>query len=359
MTARWLANQGDAAKSSSRTVAEVVRLLTSTTELSRVLLRKISPLLLNTAKAVLQRRACLFLLVGLMSAVAVAPFVLAQNEEGAATFPLMVPDDGFPSDETSGVVERVFDFVRTLLEGDEEIDTPEDAQMQAKEFAEQFRPLLKAEMSFLRAICLPTDEQSKTIAKVGERSLKTIAESFTAQMTKNLADLGTIHEKPVVFDPRQRIQESLAESVRQILSAEQGERYREELEKRNAFLKQALLLNVVAKIDEDLALTTEQRKQLTESLSSHTKKDWTGYAELLLSGDHPTVSLLRDEHVLQFLSETQKEVWRDIDKTDGRFLEWGDLAVQDIILVDEDEEATPDDATSEIPKSEQTGEETK
>ncbi|HLQ47165.1 MAG TPA: hypothetical protein VK137_20645, partial [Planctomycetaceae bacterium] len=253
----------------------------------------------RTATAVLQRRASLFLLVGLLSAAALAPFVLAQNEENAATVPPIATDNGFPAAENIGVVERVFDFVRALLEGDDETDAPEDEQMQAEEFAEQFRALLKVELSFLRAICLPTDEQFKPIAKAGKRCVKTITESLAAEMKKKqLADRENDQEKLVAFDPRQRIQESLAESVRQTLSAEQWERYREELKKRNAFLKHVALQNVVAKLDDNLALTTEQRSKISESLSSHWQDDGTRF--WLQCGIQLSRSL-SDDDVLPFL----------------------------------------------------------
>ncbi|MGZ3469850.1 MAG: hypothetical protein ACXWO1_08910, partial [Isosphaeraceae bacterium] len=105
-----------------------------------------------------------------------------------------------------------------------------------------------------------------------------------------------------------------------LLSHDQESRYKAELEKRAASRKQVVIDNLVAKLDGDLVLTSEQRTRLVEALSANWKDAWGQSLEMLMNIDSffPNIP---DQVVAPILTDNQKEVWRRIPKNSNVF--WG------------------------------------
>ena len=55
------------------------------------------------------------------------------------------------------------------------------------------------------------------------------------------------------------------------------------MEKRTASRKQVVIDNLVAKLDQDLVLTSEQREKLVEALSANWKDSWGQSLEMLMN----------------------------------------------------------------------------
>ncbi len=304
------------------------------------------------------RLACL-LVWSVAAGVVISTAVWAQNADDDAIIPLTMPNVASEPAEHDGIMDWLGNLVSSLLEGHDDGDNLEfkadDDQAQLAEYTSQFRQLLKVELLFLNAVCAPTDEQSQTIAAAGECRLKKIAEEFVAALNKmeepiaQEVDGGTVPHQPIILDPRQRIQESLSESVNQTLSSAQVALYRAELDQRNTFRKRVVLSNLVAKLDDDLVLTAEQRRQLTDSLSTHWQEPW-GRLLGTMWEDGASMPNLGDDHVLPFLTETQQEVWREIEKDDSFFANWDGSEFAGLLdILDEDEVPPQDDALPEQP----------
>ena len=105
-----------------------------------------------------------------------------------------------------------------------------------------------------------------------------------------------------------------------LLSHDQESRYKAELEKRAASRKQVVIDNLVAKLDGDLVLTSEQRTRLVEALSANWKDAWGQSLQMLMNIDSffPNIP---DQVVAPILTDNQKEVWRRIPKNSNVF--WG------------------------------------
>jgi hypothetical protein len=192
----------------------------------------------------------------------------------------------------------------------------EDALVQQfeQQFGVQFRQLYRTELHFMRFVCQPTKQQYEKIAAEGETALKATVKKFAV----NWRDLQ--QGRPSAFeqsDPRAAIADALAKLVRATLSPEQAARYQKELDLRAEARKRVVLLNLVAKVDKVLVLTTEQRDKLREILEDNWKDSWNQTQMLMYGGQH--FPSMPDLEIRLILTATQKNVWSDIPKGDIRF----------------------------------------
>jgi hypothetical protein len=182
-----------------------------------------------------------------------------------------------------------------------------------QQFAGQFRQLYRTELHFMRVVCQPTKQQYDKIAADAEPALKATIKKLAVNMRGKMA----VEES----DPRAPIVDALAKSVRTTLSPEQAARYQKELDQRAAARKQVALLNLVAKVDKVLVLTTEQRDQLAKVLENKWPKSWNQpeMLQVLMWNDQYFPQKMPDTEILLILTENQKTVWRGIPKVDVRF----------------------------------------
>jgi hypothetical protein len=185
-------------------------------------------------------------------------------------------------------------------------------QQMAQQWSSQFRPFLRVEYQFLRTVCEPTKEQRRPIARAGEEALRDGATKFAEwQLNRNgMIRIGGSAAGP---DVRKIVQEGLAASAKAHLSPEQQERYRREVEARAAEQKRLGVLNLVARLDQFLVLSAEQRDRISASLSSHWDDSWSQGIESsnLVDAYFP---MIPDQHVAPFLSPAQKTVWAGAQK---------------------------------------------
>jgi hypothetical protein len=215
-----------------------------------------------------------------------------------------------------------------------------------QQFLPQFRRILTNELRFIRTVCKPTAAEQKTIQAAGDAALKSTLKKFGDMQRK--AQQGRVQQQSAWPDPRQLIADALAESVRKTLSAEQAERYQSELEKRAAARKHAALANLVAKLDRDLILTSEQRDKLTAALESNWNDAWGGQLEVFLYGDD-FLPVLPDKLVLPLLTEKQTNIWKATRKHQNTIGGWAGFGIGFFGDVDIEVEVVPADAPAQEP----------
>jgi hypothetical protein len=113
------------------------------------------------------------------------------------------------------------------------------------------------------------------------------------------------------LDPRIPIAEAVAKSVAKIVPAEQAARYQKEVDERDRSRKQTVVLNLVAKMDRILVLTVEQREKLTKILEKNWKGSWE-LQTLVYGGQY--FPQMPDAEITPLLTESQKTVWRGVQK---------------------------------------------
>ena len=113
--------------------------------------------------------------------------------------------------------------------------------------------------------------------------------------------------------PRKLLREQLAEIVGKSLRPEQIERYRRESEQRAASRKRAVVRYMVARADQTLVLSVEQREKLVLALTENYSDAWERAVSLWMNNVQYMPSI-PDAQIVPLLSENQKTVWRGIPK---------------------------------------------
>ena len=202
-----------------------------------------------------------------------------------------------------------------------------------QQFRQQFGPLAKTELNFVRAVCQPNAEQSQKIKAASDVALKTAIKKF-AEIQKKMQQGIRGGEQPQWPDPRKLMADVLLKTVKETMSADQVKRYESELEKRSAARQRAALLNLVAKLDKDLVLTAEQRGKLSEALTSNWKDDWGRQLEVFMYGD-AYMPVLPDAQVLPVLTERQKQIWTAIPKQHHQIWGWAGFGFVQAVEIEE------------------------
>lgn len=220
-----------------------------------------------------------------------------------------------------------------------------------QQFSRQFKGLLKAELFFLNQTCGVTPEQRAKLKTQGEVVLKEVVTKFV-ELQKKMNQGGFDWNSPAP-EPRKHIQDSLLNEAKSILSPEQVARYENELARRQEARKRTSVANVVARIDDELILTPEQRVQLTEALTANWKTAETQQMEIFLYGEHyfPNIP---EQLVTPALNQKQKDIWKGMSRTGNIFFgigHTGNVAIDENAWNDEADSA-PKSGTSKTGKPE-------
>jgi len=181
---------------------------------------------------------------------------------------------------------------------------------QAVQFRRQYRQALLAEYQRLLAVCEPTKEQRRLIARGGEDAL-TAAARRVAEMQNNFRPAGQAAQDN--RSPRAIIQEGLLAAVKANLSAEQAARFEKEIKARADDFKRAAVGSIVARLDQNLFLTAEQRSKLTEALEAGWNDAWCP-SPLMFVNDSTIFPQIPDNFIVPVLDASQKKVWTGASK---------------------------------------------
>ncbi len=185
------------------------------------------------------------------------------------------------------------------------------------QFQQQYRPLVRSELHFIRQICKPTDDQRKSLAKQAGTVHKDLATKFAKlQQQMNAGQWRWGSESPT---PRQELEKLFLTVLKTTLSPEQVTHYEHELNQRKEEIKTVAIRNLVAKLDQDLVLSAEQREKISESLRSEWNDTWCLSLDYVQYFDQffPNIP---DKVVAPFLNKMQKTVWDGISKNQRIFL---------------------------------------
>jgi hypothetical protein len=189
---------------------------------------------------------------------------------------------------------------------------------QAAQFVQQFRPVFRTEYYFIRGTCDLTPDQRRQLAELGEQAVQATARQFAEAQQKMMRGGWRPGVKPP--DAQKLLEQELIKSIASFLTPEQQYRYKEEIEKRAASRRQVAVDNIVARIDQDLVLTTDQRGKLAAALLARWDDSWVQSLDMLMNVENFFPSI-PDDVVAPILSESQRDAWRRIPKNQGMF--WG------------------------------------
>lgn len=144
---------------------------------------------------------------------------------------------------------------------------------------EFLKTLINVELSFVKRVCKPTDEQMDRIVDAAAE-----AHSEMDDILRGARVAGRIvrrqqrvrmngpNNEQLVQNPYERVRDDVAKCVKQVLTDDQYERYLEEATERSRFEKQAAVEITLGLIDDKVALTPQQHEQLSKRMMA----DWEG-----------------------------------------------------------------------------------
>lgn len=179
------------------------------------------------------------------------------------------------------------------------------------QFTQQFRPVLRTELHFIKSVCAPTTEQQKKIAREGHKALSAAVKKYAQNQQQMMQGQWRGGTQP---DPRKLVQKGLLEAAKAHLTSEQVARYEAEIARRDADFQVVAVHNIVCKLDQELILTAEQREKLSEAMTKGWQDSWGGSLEMFMYGNE-YLPVLPDKIVMPILDPIQKKVWTTAQKT--------------------------------------------
>jgi hypothetical protein len=172
------------------------------------------------------------------------------------------------------------------------------------------RQMYRAELHLMRVIAQPTKEQYDKIAADADAVVKAAVRRY--------AEASTTGRNTTQLDPRAVLADAVAGRVRTVLTPEQVDRYRKELDQRAEDQRQARRVILVARVDKLLLLTPEQRDKLSDILDKNWDRSWD-QAQWLHYDGQLVFPLMPDAKILPILTDAQKAVWRTMKKQNVQF----------------------------------------
>ncbi len=189
-------------------------------------------------------------------------------------------------------------------------------------FSQQLRPILIGQINLARQACEPTKEQSEKIAKRGKAALQSGVNAILESQKK--MQLGRWDpSKDKQPDPQKIITQEFLKIAREELPRDKLAALEEAIKRREASRKRAAMLCLVAKMDQDLYLSRDQRDQLLQVLDKHWNADWQTNLQFYLQNQGGHYPNLPDKPILDVLEARQKAVWKQVQKADLANWGWG------------------------------------
>ena len=192
---------------------------------------------------------------------------------------------------------------------EENVD-PHVAQLE-RQFRPQFQQMLKVEIAFIRRACDMDQAQCEAVAKAGQQCVSDVLRQCAIAQQK--MEQGGFQPDSMPNAPK-LMREQIAEVAMKSLRPEQIERYRRESVERAASRKLAVVRYMVAKADQTLALSTQQREKLVLALTKTYLEHWEQTMTLWMQNPQ-FVPSIPDPQILPLLNEKQAAVWQKMPKS--------------------------------------------
>ena len=204
-----------------------------------------------------------------------------------------------------------------------------DVEQAVRNMVLRLGPILRVEMRYLTLAADPTPEQRREIAVEAGQTLKDYARTVSGGGQGNVAAPAPpgaangvmVPAQQVMIkrvattrgEPRKLIHDAIEAAAKAKLSPEQFTRYQAELDRKTRDRREAVLVNIVAKLDQLLSLGEDQRDKLQDVLRSHwddrnfpTVESITQYEQY-----YPVI---QDPLILPILTDGQQKIWRNAQK---------------------------------------------
>lgn len=174
----------------------------------------------------------------------------------------------------------------------------------ARRYWEWLRPHVQAEYHRLCNVCNPDREQRKQIA----RDCVEVARTAVQDVADVLLRRGQPGSQGRIDGLRTLVEQDMVQVVKNRLGTDQSARYRREVEARDVERRETAIRAIVAELDQELFLSTQQREEIRSALDSNWSDAWSVAVD---GGGATTRSLFPslNQHVVALLSVTQRTTW--------------------------------------------------
>jgi Spy/CpxP family protein refolding chaperone len=176
------------------------------------------------------------------------------------------------------------------------------------QFGPQLRQVFRGELHLMRLVCEPTKAEYDKVAAKGDAIVKAAIRRYALAMQGRGGNES---------NPRDPMMKEIAKAVAEALTPEQSARYEKELALRTKARKRLVVSNLVAITDRVLVLTPEQRDKLSRILEANWDESWNQTQILMYGGQY--FPSMPDAKIEPILTESQRTVWRGIQKNQIRF----------------------------------------
>jgi hypothetical protein len=163
------------------------------------------------------------------------------------------------------------------------------------QLAVMLKPLIEAELLFMKKVCTPSKDELGQIRKGVENYLDTTNPGTVSTATSF-------------------VRESFDELVEKQFSRAKVDLYRAECDKRKLFERQACAHTLVAQLDRELCLSTAQREAISRSLAAKWDDSWDALVELVAVEGTRLVPQIPDDLIEPHLESPQLEIWINLPK---------------------------------------------
>ena len=189
-----------------------------------------------------------------------------------------------------------------------------DNEKAAPEF---LKPLINVELSFVKRVCEPTDDQMAAIVVAAKDAHEAMASILTDQgqafnpLGRNQQIFMGPNQERMSVNPYIRVREDVANLLKPLLSAEQYTRFVAEAKSRDEYERDAAVGTVLEMLDAKLILSPDQQTQLQEKLSAdETLPDL--HTLSVYSSNTQFMPQLSERLITPVLTEAQKQIWSSL-----------------------------------------------
>lgn len=183
---------------------------------------------------------------------------------------------------------------------------------------EFMKPLINVELSFIKRVCIPSDDQMEAMVKEAKNVLGKMSDIVGHGQVGMRGEVAVVFRGPnqeqLVGNPYHRVRKELAIFMKPILSAEQYDLYLEESKQRDEFEREVAIDIAVEMIDSKLVLTSEQRAEITQKLLQGWKQVDFQWMQSYQNNPQylPTMPAALIDPVL---TPTQRNLWNAANRT--------------------------------------------
>jgi hypothetical protein len=197
----------------------------------------------------------------------------------------------------------------------------------------QLEPMLKTEISFAARAAELKDDERRALIIAAKKWFDGFVTDFVKNQDPNQQQMllqggqmmwfGGPQRK--IVDPREAIRSGLQKVATSTLSKEKAQAYADESKKREEFIRKVGIDNLVARIDEKVDLSADQRKKITESLTAQTDKAKQPQLEIFAMNNGNMWPGASKEAVLPELTAAQKTVFGRLNSAAGQAFFGGNM----------------------------------